>query len=96
MVTLRNEGNSFSAIARQLGMKRSKDAYRSFHRGLGARNDTERGDLATAELARLVTLEARIRSRDASDPTKMDRRLVALEQMREDLRPHLGSRPRSE
>jgi hypothetical protein len=37
------------------------------------------------ERARLDTLEARIRSRDADEPEKMERRLLALGKMREAL-----------
>jgi len=37
-------------------------------------------------MERLAILEARIRSRDEADAEKMQRRLEALEQMRQDLR----------
>jgi hypothetical protein len=95
VLALRKDGSSFSAIARQLGMKRSSDAYQAFHRALSARPELERPLLAREELERLVTLEARIRSRDALVPDKLHQRLEGLEQMREDLRRHLG-RPTSE
>jgi hypothetical protein len=39
--------------------------------------------LIDQELARLATLEERIRSRDAAEPDKMQHRLEALEEMRE-------------
>lgn len=90
MVALRGEGHSFSAIARQVGMRRSKDVYRSFHRGIDARSERDRDRLARDELTRLAALEARIRSRDASEPEKMSRRLEGLAQMRADLQRHLG------
>jgi hypothetical protein len=93
-VSLRGQGRSFSAIARQLGMRRSSDAYRSFHRGLAARSESECRQLASDELARLAALEVRIRSRDALVPDKMSRRLQGLDQMRADLTPHLGGENR--
>ncbi|MGA8724041.1 MAG: hypothetical protein WB565_03270 [Acidimicrobiales bacterium] len=41
--------------------------------------------LAQREAVRLDELESRIRTRDASDPTKMERRLVALSKLRDPL-----------
>jgi len=46
--------------------------------------------LVSEERARLDTLEARIRSRDAAVPEKMNNRLQALERMRERLSPATG------
>ena len=83
---LREQGRSFSAIAGHLGLSRSRDAYAAFHRALRGHTDVEREDLVRRELDRLELLEARIRSRDASDADKMRSRLEALEQMREDLK----------
>ena len=85
MLSLRGEGRSFSAIAASLGLKRAKDAYQAFHRAIGGRPDEERQGLVAEELERLSALEARIRSRDAAVPDKMNHRLAALEKMREDL-----------
>lgn len=71
-------------------MKRSSDAYQAFHRALNARPEPEREPLAREELERLTALEARIRSRDAEAPEKLQQRLEGLEQMRTDLARHLG------
>jgi hypothetical protein len=42
--------------------------------------------LAQRESARLDALEVRVRSREAEEPDKMNRRLVALERLREAIR----------
>lgn len=86
MLALRGEGFSFAAIAGRLGLKRSKDAYASFHRALGSRPDEERAVLVGQEFVRLEALEARIRDRDQADPVRMTHRLEALETMRNALR----------
>lgn len=86
MLSLRGQGLSFSAIAGRLGLKRSKDAYASFHRALGARPEEERVLLVQQEQVRLEALETRIRERDAADPDRMAHRLKALEVMRAALR----------
>ncbi len=91
MLALRSEGRSFSAIARQLGIKRANEAYRAFHRALNQRPAGERRPLALGEQERLVSLEARIRLRDAAQPEKMAGRLEALKQMRDDLQPYLDA-----
>jgi len=85
VLALREEGRSFSAIARQLGVRRAKDVYATFHRTLASRPEGERGELVRRELERLAVLEVRIRSRDATSPEKLARRLEALEHMRRDL-----------
>ena len=82
---MREEGRSFSAIARHLGVRRAKDVYATFHRSLASQPEVERKELVSRELGRLTLLEQRIRSRDAAQPEKMSRRLEALEQMRQDL-----------
>ena len=81
----REQGNSFSAIARGLELSRTKDAVASFHRALRSTSDDERGPAVQRERDRLDSLEARIRSRDAADPEKRDRRLAALEILRTQL-----------
>lgn len=73
---------SFSAIASRLGMRRSKDAFEAFHRALAATTGGERQDVLRQEHGRLASLEARIRTRDAAHPEKLDHRMQALEEMR--------------
>ena len=72
-------------MARSLGLKRSVDAQAAFLRALRRREGADRSRLVDNETARLVELEARIRARDAKEPEKMERRLVALAKLREQL-----------
>jgi hypothetical protein len=48
--------------------------------------DEERAQLSQRESARLDALEVRVRSRDAEEPEKMNRRLGALDRLREAIR----------
>jgi hypothetical protein len=83
---LRESGKSFSAIARTLGLERATDAHKSFMRALGTREDGERRQLIKNEETRLDDLEHRIRQRDAADAPKLERRLLALQNFRDDIR----------
>jgi hypothetical protein len=85
-MALREQGRSFAAIARTLGLKRAVDAREAFLRELRSRHEEERQHLVERELARLDQLEARIRARDADEPDKLQTRLGALAAMRESLR----------
>jgi hypothetical protein len=81
-LALRESGKSFSAIARALGLDRATDAHRSFVRALGKREGDERLQLIKNEDARLDDLDRRIRARDAADAPKLERRLLALDNLR--------------
>jgi hypothetical protein len=81
-LALRDSGKSFAAVARGAGFKRALDAHAGFLRALGRRQGEERANLAQRELARLDELETRIRTRDADDVAKMERRLAAVDKMR--------------
>jgi hypothetical protein len=85
-MALREQGNSYAAVARTLGLKRAADARKAFLRELRSRPDEERRSLVEHELQRLDQLEARIRARDAEEPDKLQTRLNALAAMRESLR----------
>lgn len=82
---LREEGRTFAAIARTVGLKRAADAREAFLRELRSRPDEERRDLVERELERLDKLEIRIRTRDAEKPDKLQTRLGALAAMRASL-----------
>ena len=82
-LTLRESGKSFSAIARTLGLNRATEAHRSYVRALGACDGDERRQLVKNEDARLDQLEQRIRERDAKDVTKLERRLLGVQKLRE-------------
>ncbi len=85
-MTLRETGRSYAAVAQSLGIKRASEAQAAFVRALRSFPEPERAALTQRESERLDLLERRIRDRDAEEPEKMDRRLVALEKLRESLR----------
>jgi hypothetical protein len=68
-----------------LGLSRATDARDAFLRALHTRPDDERILIAARERERLEVLEARIRTRDAEDPEKLERRLAALAALRQGL-----------
>jgi hypothetical protein len=82
---LREEGRSFAAIARTVGLKRASDAREAFLRELRSRPEEERQVLVVSELERLDKLETRVRARDAEEPDKLQTRLAALASMRASL-----------
>jgi hypothetical protein len=84
-LVLREEGRSFAAIARSVGLKRATYARQAFLRELRSRPDEERQGLVEREQERLDQLEVRIRARDAAEPEKLKTRLGALEAMRTSL-----------
>jgi hypothetical protein len=84
-LVLREQGRSFAAIARTVGLKRAADAREAFLRELRSRPDEERQGLVERELQRLDKLEARVRVRDAEEPDKLQTRLDALAAMRASL-----------
>jgi hypothetical protein len=86
VLALREDGRTFSAIARTVGLNRAVDAHRALLRALNTQPASERGQVVDRELKRLDALEARIRSRDAADPEKLDRRVGAVNAMRDLLR----------
>ena len=74
-------------MARSLGFKRAVDAHAAFLRAIRQREGDERARLIQRESVRLDELEARVRTRDAAYPEKMERRLLALAKLREKLGP---------
>ena len=82
-LTLRESGKSFSAIARTLGIDRATEAHRSYLRALSTREGDELKQLIKNEDARLDQLEERIRTRDAADVPKLERRLLGVQKLRE-------------
>jgi len=85
VVVLREQGQSYSAVARTLGIKRAVDAQAAFVRAMHRLPDGERNALYKRESERLDQLEARIRSRDAAEPVKLERHLVALGALRDSM-----------
>jgi hypothetical protein len=83
VVALREHGQTYSAIARALGMKRAVNAQEAFVRAMRSLPDAQQKAVYRREWERLDQLEKRIRSRDTNEPVKMERRLVALEALRQ-------------
>jgi hypothetical protein len=81
-LALRESGKSFSAIARSLGLDRATEAHKSFVRAIGAHEGDERRQIIEREETRLDELEQRIRTRDASDEEKLERRLLGVKKLR--------------
>jgi hypothetical protein len=81
-LALRESGKSFSAIARSLGLDRATEAHKSFVRAIGAHEGDERRQIIEREETRLDELEQRIRTRDASDEEKLERRLQGVKKLR--------------
>jgi hypothetical protein len=82
VLRLREDGNSFAAIARSLNLSRAKDALAAWRRAVERVSPDERSRLVGSERARLQQLEERIRDRDAADPERLARRLAALDALR--------------
>ena len=70
-------------MARTLGIKRAVDAQAACNRGMRKLPEEQRKALYQHETERLDQLEARIRSRDAAEPEKLERHLVALGALRD-------------
>ncbi|HXW79598.1 MAG TPA: hypothetical protein VEJ84_08865 [Acidimicrobiales bacterium] len=83
VVALRERGESYSAVARALGLKRAVNAHEAFVRAMRRLPEPERRALGRRESKRLDELEVRIRSRDADQPAKMERHLAALDALRQ-------------
>lgn len=79
---LRETGASYSAIARNLELGRATDAHRAFIRALHSLSGDERERVIKNEGQRLDKLETRIRDRDATQPEKIERRLLAVGELR--------------
>jgi len=84
-LALRDAGKTYAAVASSLGFKRAVDAQAAVLRTLRQREGEERTRLVQRECDRLDQLETRIRTRDAADPDKMERRLLALAKLRDKL-----------
>jgi hypothetical protein len=79
---LREANSSYSTIARRLELPRATDAHRAFVRAMRSRDGEEHQRLVANEHSRLDVLELRIRDRDAAQPEKIERRLLAVATLR--------------
>lgn len=82
---LRSSGKSFSTIAKTLGYERSHHANEAFLRALRRKPAAARSDLRDAEAARLEALATKIQARDDLSPAQAQKRLRAVERLRQTL-----------
>ena len=82
---LRSAGKSFSTIAKTLGYERSHHANEAFLRALRRQPPAQRSNLREAEAARLEALATKIRAREDLSPTQVQKRLRAVERLRQTL-----------
>ena len=84
-LALRSSGKSFSTIAKTLGYDRSHEANEAFLRALRRKPAAARSDLRDAEAARLEALATKIQARDDLSPAQTQKRLRAVERLRQTL-----------
>jgi len=82
VLRLREEGRSYAAVARLVHLERAHEAHAAFVRALRRRPHDEQAGLIDRERSRLDQLEVKIRDRDRDDPTRLARRLAAVERLR--------------
>lgn len=83
VVTLRSQGKSFVAIAKDVGVTRSVDAFRLFVDTIAARPVRERDKLRAEENKRLDALEQR--TSKLTDEAERTRKLASLKKLRQRL-----------
>jgi AraC-like DNA-binding protein len=84
-LALRSAGKSFSTIAKTLGYERSHHANEAFLRALKRKPADARSELRDAEAARLDALAAKIQAREDLTPAQAQKRLRAVERLRQTL-----------
>jgi hypothetical protein len=75
VIELRSYPRSFSYIAKELGLERSRDAFEAFVAAVTTRPRSEQASLRTEENGRLDDLERRTRRRCAPDELEAIARL---------------------
>lgn len=82
VLLLREQGRSFSSIARTVGLNRAAEAHRALLRELRRQPDSERQAAISRELQRLDALEARVRDREGEGSDAVSRRVATIGKMR--------------
>ena len=83
VIALRSEGRSFAEIAKEIGAKRSLDAFGVFVDAIARRPAAERKKLRAEENKRLDVLERRMRQN--GDAEERDRKLASVQRLRQRL-----------
>lgn len=84
-LTFREEGRTFTAIARELGLGGTVEANAAFNRALRRRPSGEQDGLRQREMARLDALGERVRQRDDLSEEEVARRMRGLDRLRKAL-----------
>jgi len=85
VLTLRDEGRSFVAIAKELQLSSASEAIAAFNRAFEQREPSDQEALRTREVARLDALGERVRRRTDLTEEEVDRRLQGLLRLRKAL-----------
>ena len=84
-LALREEGRSFSGIARILGLDNGHVANEAFNRALRCRPKSQQEWLRSREMMRLDAVASRVRQRDDLSVEEVIRRLRGVKQQRKTL-----------
>ena len=84
-LTLREQGRSFSEIARIVEVDCAREATAAFNRALRRRPNAEQAWLRSREVARMDALASRLRWRDDLSVEEVVRRLRSLQHQRKRL-----------
>jgi len=82
---LRSSGKSFSAIAKALGLERAHDANDAFNRALRRLSPKAKKTVREAEAGRLEALATKVKGRTDLTPEQTNKRLRAVERLRQTL-----------
>jgi transcriptional regulator len=82
VLELREQGRSFSAIAKLIGYTKATEAPTAFNRALRRRTKKEQAALGKAEIARLDQLEKTVRADADLGDVETARKLKAVDRLR--------------
>lgn len=81
VLELRQEGKSFSAIAKALGYERPREVWLAFNRALRRHAPEEQAKLRRDEMGRLEAMAAAIEAEVGQTPAETERRLASVKRM---------------
>jgi AraC-like DNA-binding protein len=82
VLRLRNQGQSYARISRDLGLERAAVAQRAFRRALGRLPEADAKRVREEEVSRLDRLAAQVRADTTKDDLDRARQLKTIERMR--------------
>lgn len=87
VLRLRQQGQAYARIGRDLGLERAADAQQAFRRAVRRLPEPDATRVRDEEFSRLDRLADRVRNNTSHDEADRVRWLSAIERMREQLRP---------